>query len=331
MEITLRQLKYLIALADEGHFSRAALAVNVSQPALSVQIRELEDRLGVQLVERSPRRIDFTPAGREVLWRARRIMDEISELQQAARWKQGLGGQLRLGVIPTVAPYLLPAALPLLRARNVLLDLGVREAQTQALIDELLRGALDAAVIASPPPSGELTALPLFEDRFLLAGSARQVARLGAMRLRPEQMGAERLLLLDDGHCLADQALAACALTSATRSWASSRIDLRASSLSTLCRLAEAGFGLTFVPELALRAETAAAPELGLLRFTAPEPGRTVSLVRRRVSAEDGWFREVADLLSQAGRTEIDHARTALPGFDRSRLLPQGGPAQDAS
>lgn len=325
MQVTLRQLKYLIALADEGHFSRAAQATNVSQPALSVQIREMEDRLGVQLVERHARRIDFTPAGREVLWRARRIMDELNELQQAARWERGLGGKLRLGVIPTVAPYLLPAALPLLRTRNVLLDLGVREAQTQALMDELSRGALDAAVIASPPPSDELTALPLFEDRFLLAGSARQIARLGAMRLRPGQIGAERLLLLDDGHCLADQALAACALTStsrswtstaASRSWASTRIDLRASSLSTLCRLAEAGFGLTFVPELALRAETAAAPDLRVLRFVAPEPGRTVALVRRRVSADDGWFREVADLLAQAGRAEIDHARAALPRLD---------------
>lgn len=301
MEITLRQLKYLIALADEGHFSRAALAANVSQPALSVQIREMEDRLGVQLVERSPRRVDFTPAGREVLWRARRIIDEVSELQQAARWKRGLGGQLRLGVIPTVAPYLLPAALPMLRARDVLLDLGVREAQTQALIDELSRGALDAAVIASPPPSGELTALPLFEDRFLLAGSARQVARLGAMRLRPEQMGAERLLLLDDGHCLADQALAACGLARKD-----ARLDMRASSLATLCRLVEEGFGLTLLPELAVRAERAAAPRLALLRFAAPEPFRTISLVRRRTSSDEGWFAELAEILRAAGRSVLD-------------------------
>lgn len=301
MEITLRQLKYLIALADEGHFSRAALAANVSQPALSVQIREMEDRLGVQLVERSPRRVDFTPAGREVLWRARRIIDEVSELQQAARWKRGLGGQLRLGVIPTVAPYLLPAALPMLRARDVLLDLGVREAQTQALIDELSRGALDAAVIASPPPSGELTALPLFEDRFLLAGSARQVARLGTMRLRPEQMGAERLLLLDDGHCLADQALAACGLARKD-----ARLDMRASSLATLCRLVEEGFGLTLLPELAVRAERAAAPRLALLRFAAPEPFRTISLVRRRTSSDEGWFAELAEILRAAGRSVLD-------------------------
>ena len=301
MEITLRQLKYLIALADEGHFSRAALAATVSQPALSVQIREMEDRLGVQLVERSPRRVDFTPAGREVLWRARRIIDEVSELQQAARWKRGLGGQLRLGVIPTVAPYLLPAALPMLRARDVLLDLGVREAQTQALIDELSRGALDAAVIASPPPSGELTALPLFEDRFLLAGSARQVARLGAMRLRPEQMGAERLLLLDDGHCLADQALAACGLARKD-----ARLDMRASSLATLCRLVEEGFGLTLLPELAVRAERAAAPRLALLRFAAPEPFRTISLVRRRTSSDEGWFAELAEILRAAGRSVLD-------------------------
>lgn len=312
MDITLRQLRYLIALADEGHFSRAAAAANVSQPALSVQIRELEERLGAQLVERGGRRIDFTPAGRAVLARARRILKELGELQQAARWERGLGGQLRLGVIPTVAPYLLPAALPLLRARNVQLDLGVREAPTHALVEELARGALDAVVIASPPSSAELAGLPLFEDRFLLVGARERMARLDPERLRPERMAEERLLLLDDGHCLADQALAACAM-----SWDAARIDTRASSLSTLCRLAEAGFGLTFVPELALRAETAAAPGLGVLRFAAPEPGRVVSLVRRRGTADDGWFVEVADLLSQAGRAEIAAIRDAFGGHAR--------------
>lgn len=307
MEITFRQLRYLIALAEHGHFGRAAAAVNVSQPALSVQIRALEAALGTRLVDRAAREAILTPAGREVLRRARRITDEMRELAQAARWERGLGGRLRLGVIPTVAPYLLPEALPLLRSRNLALDLGVREAQTQALLEELRSGELDAAVVALPAAAPDLVAAPLFEDRFLLAGSAAQIATLADRPPRPEAMGPERLLLLDDGHCLADQALAACGLARAA-----TRTDMRASSLSTLCRLAGEGFGFTLLPELAIRAETAAAPGLSLLRFAAPEPFRTVGLVRRRLTAAEAWFDELAAILRTAGATCLDQPLPAV-------------------
>jgi len=308
MEITLRQLKYLMSLAEHRHFGRAAAGANVSQPALSVQIRALERELGVQLIERRAREVVFTPVGRAVLRRAERIAAELRDLREEARWERGLGGRLRLGVIPTVAPYLLPAALPLLRSRNLNLDLGVREAQTAVLIDELRRGTLDAAVIALAGDEPGLTAAPLFEDRFLLGGSARQLAALSGTAPRPEAVAPERLLLLDDGHCLADQTLAACALDPGA-----TRTDLRASSLSTLCRLAEEGFALTFVPELAARIETAAAPGLALMRFAAPEPRRTVGLVRRALSADDGWFTELAELLRRAGASELAQpAVTAL-------------------
>lgn len=318
MDITLRQLKYLISLEEEGHFGRAAAAVNISQPALSVQIRDLEATLGVQLVERQARALVVTPAGREVVWRARRILGELREIEQAARWRRGLGGRLRLGIIPTVAPYLLPVALPLLRSRDLGLDLGVREGQTQALIDELRAGALDAAVIALPAGVADLVERPLFHDRFLLAGSERQIAGLGAGSPRPEQMQSERLLLLEDGHCLTDQALAACALG---RDGA--RLDMRAASLSTLCRLVEDGFGLTFVPELALRAEMAAAPRLALRRFAGPEPLRTIGLARRRQSVDDGWFGELAELLARAGRDEVRHAELAIPPAGAPVQIPQ--------
>jgi LysR family hydrogen peroxide-inducible transcriptional activator len=300
MEFTFRQLRYLIALADHGHFGRAAAAVNVSQPALSVQIRALETALGTRLVDRASRDAILTPAGHEILRRARRITDEMRELAQVARWERGLGGRLRLGVIPTVAPYLLPEALPLLRGRNIALDLGVREAQTQALLEELRTGELDAAVIALPAPVPDLVASPLFEDRFLLAGSAAQIGTLADRPPRPEAMAPERLLLLDDGHCLADQSLAACGLAREA-----TRIDMRASSLATLCRLAEEGFGFTLLPELALRAETAAAPGLRLLRFAAPEPLRTIGLVRRRLAAAEGWFDELAAILRAAGEAAL--------------------------
>jgi len=299
MTVTLKQLRYLIALADSGQFGRAAAIVNVSQPALSVQIRELEATLGARLVERGARETVLTPAGREIVRRSRQIFDEVREIEQVARWNHGLSGRLLLGVIPTVAPYLLPAALPALRARNLSLDLGVREALTDRLLEEVRQGALDAAVVALPVAGGDLVALPLFEDRFLLAGSAERIAHLGADRVPPhaEAMEPGQLLLLDDGHCLTDQALAACAVD---RARARARIDLRAASLTTLCRLVSEGFGLTLLPELAATAECAAAPELRLVRFAGPEPRRVIGLVRRHLSVDDGWFGDLARILSGA-------------------------------
>jgi LysR family hydrogen peroxide-inducible transcriptional activator len=304
MKLTLRQLRFLIALAEEEHFGRAAAAVNVSQPALSVQIRELEAALGARLVERGGRRVVVTPTGREVVRRARRILDEVSEIEQVARWDRGLAGRLRIGVIPTVAPYLLPTALPSLRARNLSLDLGVREAQTDRLIEEVREGTLDAVVVALPAPEPGLVAASLFEDRFLLAGSPARLAALAERRaaLHPQGMEAGQLLLLDDGHCLADQTLAACAVDRSRV-----RMDLRAASLARLCRLVSEGFGLTLLPELAVRVECAAAPELRVLRFAAPEPMRTIGLVRRALSVDDGWFGELGAILAEAGRAEIAH------------------------
>lgn len=321
MDITLRQLKYMISLGETGSFGRAAAAVHVSQPALSVQIRDLEASLGAQLVERRARDVVVTPAGREVIWHARRIMAEMDNLRQAARWQRGLGGRLRLGMIPTVAPYLLPAALPMLRSRNLSLDLGLREGQTQALIEELRHGTLDAAVIALPCGEPDLIETPLFDDRFLLAGSQRQIEAMSTLGLRPEQMRPERLLLLEEGHCLTDQALAACALGREE-----TRLDLRASSLSTLCRLVEEGFGLTFVPELALRSEMASAPRMALIRFENPEPMRVIGLARRRLSVEDGWFADLASVLARAGRDEIRHAEGAIP--PRLREIPGDKPGE---
>lgn len=314
MEITLRQIRYLIALADEGHFGRAAAAVNVSQPALSVQIREMEAALGGRLVERRSRSVVVTPLGREVVRRARRIAREMRDLRQVARWEKGLGGRLRLGVIPTVAPYLLPAALPPLRSRNIALDLGVREARTDMLLRELEDGSLDAVVVALPAAGDDLVAEALFEDRFLLAGSDRQIAALSGARLKADAVDPERLLLLDEGHCLADQTLAACAL-----SREDTRLDLRAASLSTLCRLVSEGFGLTFVPEIAVRAETGAAPGLAVARFAEPQPGRRIGLVRRGLSVDDGWFTDLAAILRDAGAALLDHARgTGLFAQDKA-------------
>jgi LysR family hydrogen peroxide-inducible transcriptional activator len=322
MSFTLKQLRYLVALAEHAHFGRAARAVNVSQPALSVQIRELEAALGASLVERGSREIVITPTGREIVRRARRILHEVREIEQVARWDRGLAGRLRIGVIPTVAPYLLPSALPLLRARNLSLDLGVREAQTERLIEEVRLGTLDAAVVALPVPQADLVAEPIFEDRFLLAGSRSRLDVLcaGGAALHPEDMEPGQLLLLDEGHCLTDQTLAACSVDRSR-----TRMDLRAASLTTLCRLVSEGFGLTLLPELAVPAECAAAPALCTARFAEPEPRRTIGIVRRSLSVDDGWFGELASTLAAAGRSVIgDRGGGWLP--PESVLDLAGGP-----
>lgn len=304
MPITLRQLNYFAALAEEQSFSRAADRVHVTQPALSMQIRDLEAALGTTLVERLPREARLTPAGRDLLARADRVLAEVAEIERLGA-RRGLAGRLQIGVIPTVAPYLLPAVLARLRAEAIARDLRVREARTERLLDELDAGSLDAIVIATPVNRDDLVVLPLFRDRFLLAGSALRIAGLGAAEaLRPVALDPDQLLLLDEGHCLADQALEVCGLTRRQ-----TRIDLGASSLSTLVGLVAEGFGLTFLPEIALAHEGKAAPGMRVLRFAAPEPEREIALVRRARTDGAGWFADLAGHLQAAGKGLLTDAR----------------------
>ena len=312
MNITLRQLTYFKALAEQRNFGRAADVVHVSQPALSVQIRELEKNLGAALVERQARDVVLTPFGRRILAHAERVLAATQALGDAARWRGGLSGQLRLGLIPTIAPYLLPTALEALRSRDISLDVQVQEAKTGRLLAELRAGRLDAAVIALPSAEEGLIEIPLFEDRFLLAGSAARLAAQGggpgADALRPMELGASQLLLLEEGHCLTDQALDVCG-----RGRGHAQINMGASSLSTLSRLVAAGFGLTLMPELAALQEQRAAPDMHLMRFSAPEPARQVGLVRREASEDDGWFTALATMLSDVGTTLVAEARRGCP------------------
>lgn len=306
MKITLRQLSYLVALAETRHFGRAATRVHVTQPALSTQIKELEERLGAQLVDRSERALKLTPVGHEVLASAQRVLAEVERMENAARWQEGLRGRLKLGVIPTVAPYLLPRALGDIRARDITVDLRLREAQTEVLLEELAEGALDAALIALPSGVPGLVELPVLTDRFLLAGGAAHVAEMRAAGTvpRPSELDPSRLLLLDEGHCLADQALEVCgARRGATR------VDLGASSLATLCGLVAAGFGQTLLPEIAYRAESVGAPRMGAVRFPEPQPARVLGLVRRDLGGPDGWFTELAAILRGAGERVLQTAR----------------------
>ncbi|MFN3274868.1 MAG: hydrogen peroxide-inducible genes activator [Paracoccus sp. (in: a-proteobacteria)] len=300
MNITLRQLRYFLALSEHAHFTRAAEAIHVTQPALSMQIRQLEEVAGARLVERTPAGIVLTPQGRALDTHARRVMASMAGLEQAMR-QPGQGGRLMLGMIPTVAPYLLPVALPVLRAQNIGRDLHLREAQTERLLDELAAGRLDAVVVATPPQGGSTEAVPLFTDRFLLAGSAARIAdldaRSDARSIGPRDLDPGQLLLLDEGHCLGDQALEVCGLNRR-----SSRLDLGAASLATLCRLAAQGMGLTFLPEIARSQEIAAAPGLTAIRFPDPQPARQVVLMRRASTPPGGWFDELAQILSDAAR-----------------------------
>ncbi|CUH62534.1 Morphology and auto-aggregation control protein [Thalassovita gelatinovora] len=306
MNITLKQLEYFVALTRHRNFGRAADSVHISQPALSVQIRELETQLGQPLVERKTRDIALTPFGRTILDHAERVLAEMRSLKESARWNDGLSGQLRLGVIPTVAPYILPAALAALRARDISLDVQVQETVTARLIDGLRSGALDVALMALPGSEEGLTEIPLFEDRFVLAGSQSRLDALGPLRenLRPTELGQNPLMLLEDGHCLTDQALEVCG-----RNRGHSQINMGASSLATLSRLVEAGFGLTLMPELALRSEALATPNLRLARFADPQPARQIGLVHRKTTNEGKWLQELAEILTEAGQEQIACAK----------------------
>ncbi len=305
MNVTLRQLTYFVALAKERHFGRAAARAHVTQPALSTQIRELEARLGAPLIDRSDRAFRLTPAGDEVLASARRIMAEVERMEAAARWPDGLTGRLKLGMIPTVAPYLLPLALAYLRARTQGLDLRLQEAKTERLLDGLADGALDAAVIALPAGRAGLVETPLFTDHFLLAAGKAQVREMRAAGAapRPGELDPTRLLLLDEGHCLADQALEVCGT-----SRGATRVDLAASSLPTLCGLVGAGYGQTLLPEIAVGTESAASPQLGVIHFAEPQPARVVGLVRRDLGGPDGWFTDLAAILAEAGSAQCERA-----------------------
>jgi LysR family hydrogen peroxide-inducible transcriptional activator len=304
MNLTLRQLTYFKALADHRSFGRAADACRVSQPALSMQIKEMEASLGAPVVERQPRQVVLTPFGRRIRDHAERVLDEMRRLEETARWREGLSGRMTIGIIPTVAPYLLPGLLARLRASDIALDVQVQEGKTARLTEDLIHGRLDAAIIALPSGTPDLAEVPLFEDRFLLAGSQARISAIGcaAETLRPTEIGSSQLMLLEDGHCLTDQALEVCG-----RGRGHAQINMGASSLATLSRLVASGFGLTLMPELSLADD---GRDLTLLRFADPEPSRTIGLVRRASSPAGRWFDALAELAADAGETVVAQTRT---------------------
>lgn len=283
--ISLRQLQYLVAVADAGGFRKAAELCAVSQPSLSAQVAAAEAALGVTLFERDKRRVLLTAAGEEVVGRARRaILCADDVVAAAARLGDPLRGTLRLGVIPTVAPYLLPSASPALRAAFDHLHVQWIEDKTDVLVRRLREGELEGAVLALEAELGEVEALPIARDPFLLAGAEGDALACRAGPARMAELEDAAVLLLDDGHCLRDQALEVCG-TAGIR-----ELGFRGTSLSTLAQMVAAGAGVTLLPALSVPTETARA-KLVVRRFAAPEPGRTIGLVWRRHSPFDGAMR----------------------------------------
>lgn len=303
--ITLRQLRYFCALARHRHFGRAAEECAVSQPALSVQIRELEDFLGARLVERRRNGIALTALGAAVEVRAAAVLNDAAALVDFARHGQAvLSGPLRLGVIPTIAPYLLPILLPRLPQGYPALELSLREAQTETLLEALAAGTLDAVLLSLPIAASGFETLDLFEDRFLLA---LPPATPMPVNPKPSSLANEQVLLLEDGHCLRDQALALCQLADAR-----ARRQYGAASLTTLVQMVAGGFGCTLVPEIAVPTELRAPAPVRLIRFTAPEPSRRIGLVWRVTSGRARDFAALGDMVRAAGVVLRDRAAATL-------------------
>lgn len=292
--MNLRDLSYLVAVADHQHFGKAAKACFVSQPALSMQLQKLEDTLGVQLFERSNKQVRTTDVGEVIIQRARKLLRDADEIRDIAKaFQDPLAGDLRLGAFPTLAPYYLPKIVPMLHKRLPKLNLLLVEEKTQTLLEMLQAGKLDAAFIALPVEERDLDSYPLFDDSFLLA-----VPKKHALASRKEvTMGdirKEDLMLLEEGHCLRSQVLTVCDLIGNLE-----QKEFRATSLETLRQMVVAGGGITLIPKLAARPDK----NIAYLPFKGTPPARTIGLVWRRQTARLACITRLTELLKGAAPT----------------------------
>jgi LysR family hydrogen peroxide-inducible transcriptional activator len=288
---SLRQLQYLIAVADLLSFRKAAEQCHVSQPSLSAQLAELESAFGVRVFERDRRRVILTNAGQELVERARKLLAEADELQEAAR-RVGdpLSGSMRIGIIPTISPYLLPRIAPVLHEEYPRLKIVWIEEKTAALADAIHRGTLDAAILALEADIGKLDHAVIATDPFVLATPRNHALGLKKSAVSAEELRGVGMLLLDDGHCFRDQALAFCADAEAHE------LEFRATSLSTLAQMVASGAGVTLLPGLAVPTESNRA-DLKVRTFSKPSPHRTIGLVWRKGSSLKQALEKIASTI----------------------------------
>jgi LysR family hydrogen peroxide-inducible transcriptional activator len=292
--VTLKQLRYLTALAEHRHFGRAADACAVTQPALSMQIRTLERDLGVVLVERRHGDVTLTQTGLELARRGETMLAAAQDLVDVARLRSGpLSGGLALGIIPTLAPYVLPRVLPVLQQQFPDLRIELRETQTKTLVDELMRGSLDVLLLALPILEAEIATVALFDDPFLLAVPSDDPRPQGTI-VAADDIDLAKLILLEEGHCLRDQALAFCAGDRRDRSF-----GLGATSLATVLQMVANGYGITLMPEVAVDVE-ARDRRVKLLRFAPPKPKRTIGLAWRPSSPRRSDFVALGEIVIEA-------------------------------
>jgi LysR family hydrogen peroxide-inducible transcriptional activator len=320
--ITLRQLHYLAALARHRHFGRAAQECAVTQPALSMQLKQMEQEIGAELVERRPGEVALTEMGREVAARAEHILAATRDLVDFARHRDLLSGHLKLGIIPTLAPYVLPRVLPRLQARHPRLRLEVRETQTKLLLDELTRGDLDCVMLALPADGADVATRALFDDPFLLAVPAGDPLPANR-RIGIGDVDQSRLILLEEGHCLRDQALAFCATNRreqpaglGTPAGLGPPAGLGATSLATVMQMVANGYGVTLVPQVAVDAELRDS-RVKLLRFAEPRPRRMVGLAWRRTSPRKQDFEALGQIVVEALGVQSSISRSSLAASSR--------------
>ncbi|HYX75328.1 MAG TPA: LysR substrate-binding domain-containing protein [Steroidobacteraceae bacterium] len=294
MELKLKDLRYLVALADVRHFGRAAARCFVSQPTLSAQLKKLEQALGVQLIERAPHAVSLTAVGEEIVARARRILEASDEVVELARSHQDpLAGRLRVALLPTIGPYLLPQVAPVIRRALPRLQLHLYEYQTAPMIEKLHGGELDLGILALPVELEGLESRELYREEFLLAVPDRHHLATHE-RVRVADLRDERLLLLEEGHCLRDQALEVCSRVGVRDSQ-----DFRATSLETLRQMVAAGAGVTLLPELAGRGAYRSGRGVALRPFVRPAPARQVGAVWRGTTARRTAIEAVTGLIAQ--------------------------------
>jgi len=279
-DLKLKDLRYLVAVADTRHFGRAAERTFVSQPTLSAQLKKLEEYLGVQLIERAPKRVSLTPAGEEIVERARRIVEASEEIVELAKGHSDpLAGRLKLALLPTIGPYLLPVVAGKLRRQLPRLELMLYEYQTDVMLEKLHSGEIDVGILALPVNMDGLDSRELYKEPFTVAlPSNHRLSARSSIKL--SDLHGETLLLLEDGHCLRDQALDICSSTGIQE-----KQDFRATSLETLRQMVAAGVGITLIPELAGRGAYGAARGVTIKPFVKPIPTRTIGAVWRKSSA----------------------------------------------